>query len=329
MLRKIFSFIIISTFFLTGCSNEISESDSSKKNHSLSTSYKENIKTTNKIILSGKTFSNYKYIYLGNLLFFPDPNNNSKLSVSELSKSDTMISQESIIDIFDYSIDYIISNNDIIYFSSFSKDRGLFKLDYQKNTITKLNNDSPKGLIYVNEKLHYIDSNTQNIYSYDVKSNSKSLLSNSKVGNFIINNNSIFYRNLDDNSKLYCLKIDGSSNFKLTDDSVDSFVTYNDEILFVNSSDNNTLYSFNTLNNESKKILNVDASKLKQSDERIYFINNANANTICQLTKNKENNDYTFIEIYSDSTNEYFPTDKGIFIETSANINEVKFININ
>lgn len=329
MLRKFFSFLIISTFFLTGCSNQIPESDSSAKNHSLSTSYKENITTNNKIILSGKTLTNYKYIYLGNLLFFPDPNNNNKLSVSELAKSNTVISQESIIDIFDYSIDYLISNNDIIYFSSISKDRGLFKLDYQKNTITKLNNDSPKGLIYANEKLYYIDSNTQNIYSYDVKSNSKSLLSTSKVGNFIINNNSIFYRNLDDNSKLYCLKIDGSSNIKLTDDSVDSFVTYNNEILFVNSSDNNTLHSFNILNSESKKILNVDASKLKQSDERIYFINNASANTICQLTKNKENNDYTFTEIFSDSTNEYFPTDKGIFIETSANINEVKFISIN
>lgn len=329
MIKKVFSILIISILLLVGCTSENSDKGSTNNTITLSTSYKESIDTTTKITLSGRTSTYNKYISLGNLLFFPNPDNNNKLSVLDLSNTTDEITDDLIIDSFDYSASSIATDNNYIYFSSSSNNKGLYKLDYQKKDIIKINDDYPKGLVYDNGKLFYIDLNTQNIYSFDIKSNSKKLLSNSKAGELILNNNSIFYQNLDDNSKLYSLKIDTNSNSKLTDTSVDSFVTYNNNIFFINSSDNNSLYSLDVSTKETKKILNINATKLKQLDNKIYFINNNDPNSIYELTTLDQGSNFNSKKVFSNFTNEYFPTEKGIFIETSSSPNEVKILNIN
>ncbi len=101
--------------------------------------------------------------------------------------------------------------------------------------------------------MYYISSEDKYIYSYSIKDKEIKLLSSSKASNLLINNNSIYYKNLSDNSKLYCLTINNKDNFKLMDSSVDSFVIHNDEMLFSNSKDNNYLYSLNSSTFESKK----------------------------------------------------------------------------
>ncbi|WP_291649588.1 DUF5050 domain-containing protein [Clostridium sp.] len=329
MIKKTFFLLIISTFLFAGCTSKDSNTDSINKTTSLSTSYKESINDNTKIILSGKTSTYNKYISLGNLLFFPNPANNNKLSVLDFSKTINKITNDLVIDIFDYSVDSIATDNNFIYFSSLSNSKGLYKLDYQKKTVTKIDDSYPKGLTYQNDKLYYTDLNTQNIYSFDVKSNSKTLLTNTRVGEFIINNNSIYYKNLDDYSKLYCLKIDNKSNFKLTDTPVDSFITYSNNLLFINTSDSNSLYSLDSSNKEIKKLLNINAAKLKQFDDKIYFINNNDPNSIYELKPSDQNNNFDYYKVFSDFTNEYFPTDKGIFIETSSNTNEIEILNVN
>ncbi|GAA0110518.1 DUF5050 domain-containing protein [Clostridium tertium] len=329
MVKKTLFLLIISTFLLTGCTNKDSNTDSTNNTTTLSTSYKESTNTDTKLTLSGKTSTYTKYIYLGNLLFFPNASNNNKLSVLDISKTTNKITNDLVIDDFDYSVDSIATDNNFIYFSSLSNSKGLYKLDYQKKNITKISDSYPKGLVYQNGKLYYTDLNTQNIYSLDIKSNSKTLLSNTKVGEFIVNNNSIYYKNLDDSSKLYCLKIDSGANFKLTDTPVDSFITYSNKILFINTSDNNSLYSLDSSTKEIKKALNINATKLKQFDDKIYFINNNDPNSIYELKTIDQDNNFNYNKVFSDFTNEYFPTDKGIFIETSSNTNEIEILNIN
>lgn len=330
MIKRVFYFLIISTLLFTGCTSDNKEIKTNENSTSLSTSFKGDINTDKNIILSGKTLSYSKYAYIGNLLFFPDANSNNKLSVAQFSENNESITKDMIIDSFDYSVDSLASDNNTLYFSSTSKDHGLYKLDYEKKDIVKINNDSPKGIVYQNGKLYYIDLNTNNIYSYDIKSKSKTMLSNNKAGNFILNSNNIFYKNLDDNSKLYCLVLDNNNNknnnLKLTDVPVDSFVTYNNEILFVNASDNNSLYSLNLSNKEIKKVLNINASNLKQLENKIYFIHNDDPNSIYTITPSTQNGKFEYNKLFSDFTNEYFPTEKGIFIETASNLQEIKIL---
>ncbi|MCR1951095.1 DUF5050 domain-containing protein [Clostridium sp. DSM 100503] len=329
MIKRAFFILIISTFLFVGCVNKNSDTSSTTNSTSLSTSYKENINNNTKATLSGKTSTYTKYISLGNYLFFPNVANNNKLSILDISKPINKITNNLVVDSFDYSVDSLATDNNFIYFSSTSNSKGLYKLDYQKKNVTKINDSYPKGLVYQNEKLYYTDLNTQNIYSFDVKSNSKTLLSNTRVGEFIVNNNSIYYKNLDDSSKLYCLKLDKSANFKLTDAPVDSFITYSNKILFINTSDNNSLYSLDLSNNEVKKVIDINATKLKQFDDKIYFINNNDPNSIYELKAIDQNSNFDYNKVFSDFTNEYFPTDKGIFIETSSNTNEIEILNIN
>lgn len=144
-----------------------------------------------------------------------------------------------------------------------------------------------------------------------------------------MNNDSIFYINSTDNSKLYCLKTDGSSNFNITNVPVESFVIYDDQILFSNSNDNNYIYSLDINNSQIKKVLNLSSYSLKQNSNNIYFINNEDSNSLYKLLPNKEDSNYDYTKVFSDYVNEYFATDSGIFIETANNLESIQFIKEN
>ncbi|WP_084766837.1 DUF5050 domain-containing protein [Clostridium nigeriense] len=329
MIRKMFLLIIISSFLLVGCSNDTNTEIKEENETKITTSYKQTVDTSKKIIFSGKTLSNSKYVSLGNLVFFPDINNNNKLSAANTSNTSDTIGKNSIIDIFDFNVTSLSTDGNYIYFSSIAPEKGLYKLDYEKKEITKINNYSPAELIYENEKLYYINSNDNKFYYYNIKNKQTYLLSNSTSNSFIFNNNSIFYINYNDGSKLYCLKTDGSANFKITDTAVESFVIYDNEILFSNPNDNNYIYSLDISNLQTKKVLDLSSSNLKQNENNIYFINNEDPNSLYKLLPNKETSDYEYNKVFSDYVNEYYPTAKGIFIEAANNLDSIKFISEN
>lgn len=329
MIKKFILPIIASSLLLVSCTTKSNEAIEEKKQTNLTTSYKDNIITNKKIAFLGKSHSNNKYIFLGNLLFFPNPSNNERLSVAEVSKDSTNIPDDSIIDSFNYNVNSIVTDTNNIYFSSSSIDKGIFKLDYQTKEITNIINDSALEMVYYEGKLYYISSIDNNIYIYSIKEKERKLLSSSKASNLIINNNSIFYKNLNDRAKLYCLTIDGSSNFKIIDFPIDSFVIYNDEILFSNSNDNNYLYSINPSTSESKKILDIKVSKLKQNDNKIYFINNEDPNSLYELTTNNETNKFEAIKIFSYFINDYYTSENLLFIEAAHSLDNIKILSSN
>lgn len=323
MTKKILAIILSSTFLLVGCSKAEDATSLDKNKTTLTTSYKKDTDISKRIVLSGKTADYSRYSFLGNLLFFPDPSNNNKLSVAEVKEDTNIINDSLVTDSFDYSVDSIVTDGTYIYFSSTSVDKGVYKLDYQKKEITKIINDSTLNLVYQNNYLYYIDSLTKGIYSFNIKTNEKKLLSSKSASSFILNNNAIFYNNSDDNHKLYCLKIDTSANFKLTDYPVDSFAIYNNLILFSNASDKNYIYSIDASNLEVKKASSVNASKMKQYENTIYFINNEDPNSIYKLSSDETKNTLKYEKIFSSFTNDYFPYEDGIFIESPSNIDEV------
>lgn len=326
MIKKIIAIIMASSFLLVGCSKTDDQTSLDENKTTLTTSYKKEIDTSKRIVLSGKTSDYTKYSFLGNLLFFPDPNNDNKLSVAEIKEGTTTINESLIKENFDYSVDSLVSDGNYIYFSSISGDKGVYKLDYQKKEITKVINNSTLNLVYQNDFLYYIDSLSKGIYSFNLKTTEKKLLSSKQVSEFILNNNSIFYKNIEDSNKLYCLKIDTSANFKLTDYPVDSFVTYNNFILFSNTAEKNYIYSIDASNLEVRKVLSLSTSKLKQYENTIYFINNDDPNSIYKISEEGDINELKYEEVSSSFTNDYFPYEDGLFIETASSINEVTLL---
>lgn len=329
MIKKIIFPLIASLFLLVSCSTKNNEVIEEKKQTKLSTSYKENNLVEKKVAFLGKSYSNNKYTYLGNLLFFPNPNNNEVLSVADISDSTYSIQDNSIIDRFNYNTNSITSDVSNIYFSSISNNRGLFKLDYQKKEITNISTDTALEMLYYEDKLYYINSNDNNIYTYSIKDKSTRLLSDFRASNLLINNNSIFYKNLSDSSKLYCLTTDGITNLKIIDYPVDSFAIHNDELLFSNSKDNNYLYSLNPSNSEIKKLLDISVSNLKENNNTIYFINNEDPKALYKLTTNNETNKFEATEVFPYFTNDYYPSEKGLFIEAAHSLDNITIIPYN
>ncbi len=329
MIKKFILPVIASSLLLVSCATKSNEAIEEKKQSTLSTSYKENVTTDKKIAFLGKSYSNNKYIFLGNLLFFPNPSNNERLSVAEIPQDSTNIHDDSIIDSFNYNVNSIVTDGNSIYFSSSSIDKGIYKLDYQSKEITNIIKDSAIEMVYYEDKLYYISSIDNNIYTYSIKEKERKLLSTSKTNNLIINNNSIIYKNLSDQAKLYCLTTDGSNNFKITDFPIDSFVIHNDDILFSNSNDNNYLYSVNPSTFETKKILDIQVSKLKQNDNNIYFINNEDPNTLYQLGQNNETNKFEATKVFPYFINDYYTSNNLLFIEAAHSLDNIKILSTN
>lgn len=329
MIKKFIITVIASLFIFVGCSTKNNEATEEKKQNKLSTSYKDNTITDKKIAFLGKSYSNSKYAFLGNLLFFPNPNNNDILSVSDIAEDATYIDTTSIIDNFNYNTNAIATDGNNIFFSSISTEKGLYKLDYQKKEITNLTPDSALEIVYYDNNLYYISSNDKYIYSYSIKDKEKKLLSSSKSSNLLINNHSIYYKNLSDNSKLYCLTTNNNNNFRIIDSSVDSFLIHNDEILFSNSNDNNYLYSLNPSTFESKKILDIGVSKLKQDDNKMYSINSEDPNFLYELILNNETNKFEAKEIFPHFTNDYYTSEKGLFIEAAHSLDNINILKYN
>ena len=85
MIKKLISLLIISLFIFVSCTKANDESIEENNKVAVSTSSKETNSTNQTINLLGKSYYNTKYITLGDLLFFPDPKNNQRLSVSKRS----------------------------------------------------------------------------------------------------------------------------------------------------------------------------------------------------------------------------------------------------
>lgn len=325
MLKKLISTLILSTLLLVGCSTQSNETP------------KENIEVSNDVIisdnessknitLSGKTLYNNKYLYIENLLFFPDPLNNNNISIAKISSDDTLVSSSSVIDFYPYTLVSIDKNDDTIYFSSNSQDGGLFKLDYVNSEITKLYDSIPLEMFYTEDKIVYINSKDKYIYYYDLNKNENVLLSDNKSSNLSYNNKYVFYKNLDDNSKIYSVNIDGESKYKITDVSVDSLAIYNNNIFYFDSENNNTLSSIDPLTEKVTKYLNIKGQNLKEYDGTLYYISIENPNALYSLSENADAKSFEGNLIYSDFVNDYFPSSDGIYIEKASNSEEITIL---
>lgn len=323
-MRKKLSFILLLSLALfIGCNNnkEITTNSKLEPNNKVSTP--STTPPTPKLIITDNTISYSPYLPVGNVIFFPDKENNNRLSTIRDPDSSGYIKQSDINDIFEYPVESLATINNIIYFSNGSDGNTLYSLDYQRNQSKKLNNNYIFNLTANVNTLFYINKNDKDkLYSFNVVDSTSSILTNDSLGKFIINGDYILYQNLSDGANLYSVKLDGSNRMKLTDVSVDSFVTYKNEILFINSDDNNTLYRLNPTTLKITRLNIVQGENLKSHDSNLFIVDTSNSNNLSSLTIDFDNNTASTSKLTNDTINDYFPTSKGIFIEKSPNINK-------
>lgn len=324
MLKKLISTLLLSTLLLVGCSTPSNETPKENTEASNNITVSDNTESDKNIILSGETQYNNKYLYIENLLFFPDPLNNNNLSLAKISSDDTLVSNSSIIDFYPYTLVSIDKKDDnTIYFSSNSQDGGLFQLDYVNSKITKLNESIPLEMFYIEDKIVYINSKDNFIYYYDLKKNENVLLSNNKSNSLLYNNNYIFYKNLDDDSKIYSVKLDGKSKYKITDASVDSLAISNNNLFYFDADNDNILCSIDISTQKVSKYLNIKGHNLKEYDGTLYYISTENPNALYTVSQNTDDESFKGDLIYSDFVNDYFPSSNGIYIEKASNLEEI------
>lgn len=322
MYKKLISLLLISSFIFMGCSKKDTPVTDTESNLNSTFNYTSNNITNNQLALTDQTSSFSPYSTLGSLLIFPDKANNNRLSTASLPLTDGFIKDNSIKDIFNYSIESSALINNSIYFTNISDNNSVYKLDYEKNEITKVGAFSAYNLTANRNSLYFIDvHNNKRLMSYDVDKDKLNSICNDKVGTFIVNGENILYQNLSDGASLYSIRTDGSSRTKLTDFSVNSFIPYEGNILVINSDDNNALYKIDTITNKSKRITSLNGSDIKIFDNKIYYLNNAAPYSLHSLSVNLTNDTFSTSDPLIDNVNEYYTTQSGIFLELSNNVN--------
>ena len=339
-MKKLLFIPLIYCILLIGCSeaNDSVEKLSSNTNieTSKNTSYsdtKVTLSPDSNIINSRKqnfTFDNTdsfytKFISIGQLLFFADENNNNKLSVTSLSLNSDYIEDKNINSNYDHSVESLTTIDSIVYFTSITENNNLYRLDYEKNSISLVSGNSFSKICASSEDIIYINKNMNNsLCSYNTTTDTYVNLSTDKCGDYIVNGNYILYKNLDDNSSLYIINKDGSGRDKLTNVGVDSFCTYKNSIIYINASDN-YLYLLDPLTKESQRIDLLNGYKLKYFAETFYYINQDDSNTLYSFSLN----DYFQVidkNIVANNTiNDYFPIESGIFYHSGRDINKSYF----
>ncbi|MDS0525283.1 DUF5050 domain-containing protein [Clostridium sp. SHJSY1] len=278
------------------------------------------------LVLNDKTASPSSFLVNGTSIVFPNWDENNKLSIVNDPLPKDVLLSKSVSNFFNYPAETFAIVNDTIYFGDGSNNNNLASIKITDKSYTKLNNSNAHKITSYNTKVFYIDipdnyTNKGRLYSYDTQSKETKVISPDTVGKYIINNNFIIYQNISDNSKLYKIKDDGTSKEKLTDFSVESFATYSSQLLMSNSDDNNNLYTINSSTKESKKIATMKVTDLKSFNQDLYFISGDDAKCLYKLKVDLTKPEATSTKLLSDTINEFYPTEKGIFVQKGINVN--------
>lgn len=325
-MKKIISLILaaLTTLTLASCSKKDSTS-TEKKSNSTTISSASNNNTYTPLVLNDNNIYPSSFIINGTSLIFSNWEDNNKISILNEPYENGYIQIKNVTDFFNYSASTLTLVNNMIYFGDQSNSSNLASINITDKTYTKLNNRHAHEITSLNnEKIFYLDipestSNNRKLYVYDINEKKDTLITSDNVGKYIINNNFILYQNLSDGSKLYKIGIDGSGREKITDYSVNSFTAYSAQILAINSDDNNNLYVIDPTTLDSKRFAVLSITDLKAFNNTLYCLNTSNI--LCKLDLTINSNDIKLTPLSSNSINEYYPTDKGIFVQNGINVN--------
>ena len=333
-MRKIISIVlgIASILTLTSCSTKNTTSSTEPKPNSSASVSTSTDNIYAPFILNDNTIYPSSFIVNENSIIFTNWEDNNKISIVNEADLKGIISSTNISDFFEYSATSLININNVVYFGDTSKSSNLASINLTDKTYTKLNNRHVHDITALNnEKIVYLDipetaSNKGKLYLYDIESKKDSLLTSDNVGKYAINNNFILYQNLSDGGKLYRISPDGTSKEKVTDYPVESFTVFSSQLIVSNSADDNNLYIIDPSSLASKRFAIFNVRDLKTFNNQVLGINKSNI--LCKLNLSIESTEIKVESLTSDSINEYYPTEKGIFVQKGLNVNNPYILNI-
>ena len=312
--------LIFTSLALSGCSSNKTNDTSNSKNALPNISNGIDIETP--FILDATTLYTCPFSIDSNNVIFPNPEDNNRISLVKEPLPKEFISTKDVADFVNYTTNTLTMIDGTIYFANSSDKDSLSSISFEDKIIKKLNNNKVHNLIASNKTLYYINKDdSYKLYCYDIASAKSEVLAADRVGTFIINGDYIIYQNLSDKDTLYKINKDGKQREKLTDFAVNSFVVYNNKILTFNSSDNDNLYLVNPTDLTATRLAIMRGEKLKTYNNALYFLNFDDSKHLYSLNVNVDTKEVTNSLLYDNGVNEYYPTDKGIFIEKSVNIN--------
>lgn len=278
-----------------------------------------------KISLDKESIYTNLFISNGTTIVFPNWDDNNNISIINDSLEEGTINTSEIKDFINYPTYSLTVINNTVYFADGNNKNSLAKIDLENKAYSPVVIDSnARNIIGDNEVVYFINAKKNNILqSYDTVNNTYSTVCFDNVGTYFINGNSIVYQNKSDKSKLYKINIDGTEKEQLTDFSVDSFAKYNDDIVAINSGDNNNLYLINLENLDTKRLALMNGENLKKSQGELYFVdvNNARHLSTIDIDTSGEEPKVKIIDISKEGVNDYYATDKGVFIQRAADVN--------
>lgn len=271
--------------------------------------------------------SSYTNLFVtnGDSVVFPNWDDNNNISIINEPLGDGTIDTSSVNDFITYpSYSFTVIEN-VVYFADASKKNSLASVNLETKEYSPIIVDSNVNNVIGDKNVVYFTNSKRdnNLQAYDTVKKTYYTVCFDNVGTYFVNGNFILYQNKSDKCRLYKINIDGTGREQLTDFSVDSFAKYEDKIVAINSSDNNNLYSIDLSNLDTKRIAVMNGENLKDEGGKLYFIdvNNSRHLSIMDIDMNGDLPKVTFTDISKESINDYYATDKGIFIQRSADVN--------
>ena len=174
----------------------------------------------------------------------------------------------------DDEVSDMIVVGDWIYYSNISDGFCLYKIKVDGSEKTKLNSDFSSNINIVDDVIYYSDYDLHNICKINIDGSNKTII-NDVDSCFMINvdNDWIYYRNNEDNGRLYKIKTDGSERTRLNQDETSCINVVGEWIYFRNNSDKSSLYKIRTDGSEKTKLNDVDTTSICVVDDKIYCYN--------------------------------------------------------
>lgn len=170
-----------------------------------------------------------------------------------------------------------------IYFSNFTENSKLYKVDKINKELTKLSDDSCCFVNAINEYIIYscINENYK-IYKISKDGKDKTNLVSDCSKYVIVHDQWVYYSNHSDGCKVYKIDINGRNKTIISDDKSWYLNYYDGYIYYRNCNDNGSIYGI-SINGELRKKINSDDSRfLNTIDGWIYYVN-LNGNNIYKI----------------------------------------------
>ncbi len=165
-----------------------------------------------------------------------------------------------------------------------------------------------ENLVVVDNNMYFIDN--FNVYKSELNGkNQRLIIAGAK--DFIVYNNNIFYKNINDNNKLYFSDLNGKINIKFIDMQPFNYKIYN-SYLFFSDYQTDKLYKVNLNNINDLIYITDDCSIFYIINDKIYFIKTDDY-SICSMSMDGTNLNTIFDDEYSIIGNINITQDKILF----------------